>query len=371
MRQRGSLVILIIVLALLVPALVQMARPFFTAFILAALIATVANPIQERLARRLHRPALAAFVTTFGTVLLLGLLLTIASFALSGELSSAYNTLNQRSLEEGGWPALVSGTVDRAIDAVATRVPVNKEAMRTELVQRMKGAGAFLLSSIGTAVGGVATTLMTGLLVTIFLYFLLRYGGDWLARLAALTPLEPHTSRRIIRTLQDSIVANVNGVFAVAMAQGLLLILGFWFVGLRSPVLWGSVGGLASVVPMIGAPLVWAPVTISYLVMGSYWKALLLGAWGTLIVGSVDNILRPIVVGAGERLHPVIIGLAAIGGTYAFGALGILLGPVVVSFVAVLLKELQRLLPLAKGQDSRPPSDVNALGNRRAGGRED
>src|ERR1700750_2365583 len=127
MRQRGSLIVLIAFLALLVPELVQMAKHFFTAFILAALIATVMNPLRERLARRLHRPGVAAFVTTCGTVSLLGVLLAISSLALSRELSSAYNPLNQRSLEEGGWPALVSGTVDRVIDAVAIRVPVNRE----------------------------------------------------------------------------------------------------------------------------------------------------------------------------------------------------------------------------------------------------
>ena len=79
--------------------------------------------------------------------------------------------------------------------------------------------------------------------------------------------------------------------------------------------------------------------------MGSYWKALLLGLWGSLVVGSVDNVLRPFVVGAREKQHPVLIALAAIGGTYAFGPLGLLLGPLVVSLVAALLQEIQKLSP--------------------------
>jgi len=135
----------------------------------------------------------------------------------------------------------------------------------------------------------------------------------------------------------------VNGVLAVALGQGLLLCLGFWIVGVRSPVLWGAFGGMASIIPVVGSPLIWVPVVIAFVVMGSYWKALLLGLWGALIVGSVDNVLRPFVVSARDKQHPVLIALAAIGGTYAFGVLGILLGPLMVSLAAAVLKEIQEL----------------------------
>jgi predicted PurR-regulated permease PerM len=208
----------------------------------------------------------------------------------------------------------------------------------------MKAASGYLLNNIGTAVGGATTVFITGVLVTIFLYFLLRYGEDWIGRLAILTPLDSRTTASILRTVNDAVVANVNGVFAAAVGQGLLLSLGFWFVGVRSPVLWGAVGGLASIIPVVGAPLVWVPVAIAFLLMGSYWKALLLGIWGSLVVGSVDNVLRPFVVGARDKQHPMLIALAAVGGTYAFGALGILLGPLVVSLVAALLKEIRELV---------------------------
>jgi predicted PurR-regulated permease PerM len=109
-------------------------------------------------------------------------------------------------------------------------------------------------------------------------------------------------------------------------------------------VLWGALGGLASIIPVVGAPLVWVPVAIAFLLMESYWKALFLVLWGSVVVGSVDNVLRPLVVGAREKQHPMLIALAAIGGTYAFGPLGILLGPLVVSLVAALLKEIQKLI---------------------------
>src|SRR6185312_4152784 len=345
MRQRGPLIFLAVAMAAILPFLIQIARPFGTPFVLASVIAIVVYPVKERLARRIHRDGLATGVTTLATVCLLAIVLAIAGFTLTRELSSAYDTLSRRSLEQGGWPALVADTADKIVNAVATRLPVNKEAIRTELIERMKDASGFLLSNVDVAVGGLTTAVINTLLVTVFLYFLLQYGKQWIAQLATLTPLEPRTTSSIVQTVHDSVVANVNGMFAVVVSQGALLIFGFWFVGVRSAVLWGAVGGLASVIPLVGAPLVWLPVAIAYLLMGAYWKALFLGLWGSLVVGSVDNVLRPIVVGARERQNPMLIGLAAIGGTYAFGPLGILLGPLLVSLTAALVKELRRLTP--------------------------
>lgn len=343
MPQRRSLVFLIIVLVALLPVLFQIAWPFFTSFILASVVAIVMHPLKEWLSLRIHRPRLATLLTTFAATAVLGTVLAIAGFTISQEATAAYSALNRRSLEEGGWPALVTDTVDRAVDAFATHVPVNKEAIRTELIDRMKSASGYLISSVGVAVGGIATVIIAGLLVTIFLYFLLRCGKGWIARLAVLAPLDPLITARILRTVHDSVVANMNGVFAVVVGQGLLLILGFWVVGVRSPVLWGAVGGLASVIPVVGAPLVWVPVAVAFLLKGIYWKAVFLGLWGSLVVGSVDNVLRPFVVGAREKQHPMLVALAAIGGTYAFGGVGILLGPLMVSLVAAVLMEIQQL----------------------------
>jgi predicted PurR-regulated permease PerM len=364
MRQRGSLIFLAVVLAALLPFLLQVAWPFLTSFILAAILSIVMHPVKEWLSHRMRRPGLATFLTTFATIFVVGVVFGFAGFTITRELTAAYEALGRRSLEEGGWPALVTHTTDRVVEALASRLPVNKEAIRTELIDQMKAASGLLLNNLGAAVGGVTTVLITLLLVTVFLYYLLRYGKDWIGRLAALTPLDPRTTASILRTVNDSVVANVNGVFAAAVGQGLLLSLGFWFVGLRAPVLWGAVGGLASIVPVVGAPLVWVPVAVAFLLMGSYWKALILGLWGSLVVGSVDNLLRPFVVGAREKQHPVIIALAAIGGTYAFGPLGILLGPLVISLVAALLNEIQKLsspgvaAPLAD-EEAPPPAGTS------------
>lgn len=351
MVKRGPLIFLAVALALLLPSLVQIVWPFFTAFILAAILAIVVHPVNVWLSRRVRPFGLATFITTLAAVLLLGILLGFAGFAITRELSATYSALTRRSLEEGGWPALVTHTADRLVDALATRLPVDKEAIQTELLDGMRTVTGYLLNNVGAAVGGVVTVLVTSLFVTVFLYFLLRYGQEWTVQLAALIPLDQRVTASLFQTVHQSVVANVNGMLAVVLVQGLLLCLGFWFVGVRSPVLWGAIGGLASIIPVVGSPLVWLPVVIAFLLMGAYWKAVLLTLWGALIVGSVDNVLRPFVVTAGDKQHPVVIALAAIGGTYAFGVLGILLGPLVVSLVAALLTEIREFVSANREQN--------------------
>ena len=363
MPHKGLLIFLTALLVLLLPLMLQVAWPFFTSFLLACILAIILHPVQEWLSARTRRPVLASFLTTFAAVFVLGILVFSVGMTLTHELRSAYNALNQRSLEEGGWPALAARSTDRVVDAVATRLPIDKAAIRTELIERMKGASAYLLRQAGVAVGGVTNFLVTSLLVTIFLYFLLRKGSGWIAQLAALTPLDPPVRDRLLGTVRDSVMANLTGMLAVVIAQGLLLSLGFWIIGMRSPLLYGMLGGLASILPVVGAFLVWAPVAIAYVLEAAYWKAVFLTLWGALIVGSADNVLRPWIVGKRDKLHPILIALAAIGGTYAFGALGILLGPLLFSVFAALLKEIRRLLParapavIAAGSPPEPSAE--------------
>jgi predicted PurR-regulated permease PerM len=107
----------------------------FTAFILASILTIVMNPVKKWLGLRIHRPRAATFLTTFGTVFLLGIVLAFAGFALIQELKTAYDALSRRSLEEGGWPTRVTHTADRVVGALVTHMPVNEEAIRGELLR--------------------------------------------------------------------------------------------------------------------------------------------------------------------------------------------------------------------------------------------
>ena len=122
MRQRGPLIFLAVILAALLPFLLQIAWPSLTAFILASILAIVMNRIKNWLTVRIHRPRVATFLITSATVFLLGIILAFAGFVLTQELKTAYDALSRRSLEEGGWPTLATRTVDRVVGALATSI---------------------------------------------------------------------------------------------------------------------------------------------------------------------------------------------------------------------------------------------------------
>jgi predicted PurR-regulated permease PerM len=357
-QQRRSLIFLFILLAALLPILVRIAWPFLTAIVLASIIAIIMNPVKEWLCVRLGRAGLATILTTFATIAILGIVLTVVGFTLTREVTTLYEEFSQNSLREGDWPALVTATSNRIVDALATRLPINKEAIQTELMNGMKAVSGYLVGNIGLAFSEITHFLVTGLMVTIILYCLLKWGEDWVARILSLTPLDTAIAGNLIKAIHSSVVANVNGTLAVVAAQGVLLYLGFWFLGMRSPLLWGAIGGLFSIIPVVGASLVWGPVVIGFLIMGAYWKALILCLWAALVVGSADNVLRSIIVGKHEKQHPMLIAFAAIGGTYAFGILGILLGPLVISLTAALVKEINQLISSEKITDPETLQDL-------------
>ena len=362
-RRNRSLIFLFIILAALLPLLLQIAQPFLTAFILASILAIAIHPTKERLRRRLRRPGLATFITTFAAVAVLTVLLVFAGITTTRELEKLYYEVSFNTLEEGGWPSLAATASDHIVDKLSTRFPIDEESTRTKLLDGVKTSSSYLLSHVGSAVSGVASFFFNVLLMTVFLYFFLRYGKVWIYKLAALTPLDRPVAINLLKTVHNSVAANVNGMLAAVVGQGILLSLGFWFTGVRSPVLWGTIGGFVSILPVVGSWLIWLPVAGGFLFMEAYGKALFLTLWGFAAVGSVDNVLRSFIVGKQGKQHPVLVALAAIGGAYAFGVLGILLGPLLIALSAALLKEIHQLsMNSAEPKFSRiPQPDIEKM----------
>src|SRR5262245_27969295 len=254
-------------LAVLVLFLLDIAWPVASAMMLAAIVAVIMHPANVRLRRRL-RPRVASLVTTSATMLILGAVFTFICITAVKTTRTAYNTLKEQTHEEPVLPALIVSTTDRIADSLATRIPLPKALIKARVTAGMDIAVHYLFSKTQSAVASVTSIVITSILAMIFLYYLLLYGDAWLRRVAALAPLNPDVTAKLLHTAHQSIVANVNGVLVVALAQGLLLSLGFRFVGIATPLLWGFVGAIASLVPFVGATLVWIPAVIGFVVTG-------------------------------------------------------------------------------------------------------
>jgi predicted PurR-regulated permease PerM len=152
-----------------------------------------------------------------------------------------------------------------------------------------------------------------------------------------MSPLSEMEMRELIDRVIDTVHATIYGTVAVAAVQGILSGLMFWWLALPTPVLWGFVIGLLAVVPVLGAFIVWVPAAIFLALDGSWGKAIILTAWGAVVVGGIDNLLYPVLVGNRLRLHTIPAFISIVGGILLFGPSGLILGPLAVTITIFLV----------------------------------
>ncbi len=184
----------------------------------------------------------------------------------------------------------------------------------------------------------IAATVFDTLIMLFTLFFLLR-DGDWiLERAASIVPLEPDRFSLLLKTISDSIVANIYAVAAVSIVQAVLGALGYWIAGLPNVMLWSITTALVSMIPLLGAVAVWG-VGVIYLLAIAHWgHAVFLLVYGAAVISMADNIVRPVVLSGRVKLNTLVIFFSLLGGVRAFGIIGLFLGPITVSLTVALVK---------------------------------
>ena len=175
-------------------------------------------------------------------------------------------------------------------------------------------------------------------LIFYMLFYFLRDRSTALHSLRFLSPLTRHEINHLFDRVSDTVHATIYGTLAVACVQGILGGLMFFALGLSAPLLWGVVMGLLAVIPVLGAFVVWIPAALLLGMEGSWGKAAILALWGTLIVGSIDNLLHPFLVGKRLKMHTLLAFTSVVGGLILFGPSGLILGPVALTVTMVLLE---------------------------------
>jgi predicted PurR-regulated permease PerM len=285
-----------------------MVRPFLAAMVLAAILAVILDPLQKRVGRFISRSSVAALITTVAAV---GPILGLVFFV---------GVVIEREIKAGAFSGIW-----RAGQRLTASAPMDGHTFQEAAAQ----------------LGQVAGDLFTAALAVLFLYVLLIHGQRWLVEVTMLLPLDAAVTNRILTTMRDAIVANVSGIVAVSAAEAVLFGVIFWVAGIGSPILWGALAGLASMVPVVGGMIVWLPIAVTLAVHRAWARALLVALGCLAGQTAVAELLRPKVVGSRLRQPPLLIALSVLGATNAFGAMGILVGPVIVSVLAALVREFR------------------------------
>jgi predicted PurR-regulated permease PerM len=328
--------------ALLALALLSILKPFLESILWAGLLAFLVAPVNALLTRRLGgRPGLAAFLLTLAGAPFVLIPAVVTAVVFAGQARELMGTLEElagRYKIAQPSDLLQMPALNQLFQWLGKFVPVPPEQIREWALDGGKSLLALLAASSGAFFAGVLGVVVEVGLTLFLLFFFLRDGGEAVARAVRLIPLSVERKADLVGHLSAVTRAVALGTLLTALVQGTLVGLGFVFTGLPSPVVFGVLASLAALVPLVGSSLVWAPAAVVLAVRGRVGAAVFLVFWGMVVVSLVDNIVRPLVVSGRAQIStlPVLLGL--MGGLATFGAIGIIVGPVVIALALALLR---------------------------------
>lgn len=308
-------------------AFVAMIRDFLLTILLAAIFAGLSYPVHQRLNAAFRgRPSLAALAT-------LGLLLVLVIAPLLAILGVGANEALRVTETIGPRLQLLvdqPGELDSRLQALPgySHLAPYRAQILTKAGELVGSASAFLFAVLSATTRATVVFTFHFLVLLYTMYYFLTGGPGLLRGVLAYLPLSETDKQRMLGTFLSVSRATLRGTLLIGAAQGTLGGLAFWAVGLEGAIFWGTVMTVLSIVPGIGSALVWVPAAIVLAATGDVWRAVALALFCGIVVGSVDNVLRPRLVGQDTKMHELLIFFSTLGGLVMFGATGFILGPV-------------------------------------------
>jgi len=351
--QRALTVLMVIALVLL--ALII--KPFASAFFLAAVLAGALFPLEKWLTKKLRgRKNLSAALLTIGIILLLvGPIAGIATFVVS-EVATGVKYVSQTVRSEG-----VSGLVEKLpprarslAQKALERIPVEEEQLDEELQKRASSQGGRAAAAVTSAVAATGSFAVQATMMLIAFFFLLVDGRALVGWLEDVSPLMSGQVTELLTEFRKVSVSVMVSTIATSGVQALAALVGYLIAGVPYPAFFAVATFFIAFIPAIGAAGVCLFASVLLLALGKTWMALFLAIWGVVVVGLVDNLLKPILAKRGMQMHGAVVFFSLLGGLAMFGTVGLLIGPLIVAFFLALFRLRQRALGRAKP----PPADV-------------
>ncbi len=312
-------------------AMLWITAPFYGAILWALVVAIVFSGINVRLRQMMPKRKTTPALLTLLLVIIIVIVPAVAiGTLLIEEALATYGKLTSQQIDIG-----------RAVQDVWTAIP---ESVRTQLDRMGMGdikavqdklssfvtGGLRLAATQAVNVGQSAFSFMIGLGIMLYLtFFLIRDGGLLTRRIGQVIPLHAQQRSDLFEKFVTVIRATIKGSIVVAMVQGLIGGVVFWFLGLDGALLWGVVMGFLSLIPAVGTGLIWVPVAIYLFAIGAVWQGIVLVLCGVFVIGMVDNVLRPILVGKDTRMPDYVVLISTLGGISVMGINGFIVGPVI------------------------------------------
>lgn len=308
-----------------------MLRPFFNIIFWAVVVGLLSRPLFVFLQRRKLGASLASLLCVLTSLVVIIVPCVYLFYTCANEIAQLYTRLSGDSHALSDFVERLRQAVPGALEWLE-RFGYTPESLKAKLSeQAVKISG--ILAANTVALGSITINLVVDMAMMLYLaFFLVRDGEHFRRLLIRALPFGDHREELLFQKFAEVLRATIKGSVLVAMAQGALGGIIFALLDIRAPVLWGVVMSLLSLIPLVGAGLVWAPVSVYLLLTGEIVPGLVLMAYGVCVIGLADNVLRPLLVGRDTKLPDFMVLLSTLGGFMMFGMDGFVSGPILAVF---------------------------------------
>jgi predicted PurR-regulated permease PerM len=334
-------------------------NPFLEPVLWAIFLALVLFPSCKKLQHLLRKKGFVpAILMTLLVVIVIALPFSLLLLSLANEAVGVYHSVEDL-INTGQLQAYLEKI--KEIPILRTILPKIDQTLGLSqmdplalLLKNLRQISTVLLNQSSVILKGLSSFLFSFLLALLSLYYLFKDGEHFYAKLKNLLPIPARERDLLLNRFQEMVSATIYGGLLIALVQGLLGGLSFWVLGMASPVLWGTAMALFSFIPLGGTALIWVPAVVFLLIAGEITRGIILLGIGVFVISSVDNFLRPLLVGARTKIHPLLLFFAVIGGIQAFGMIGIIAGPLIVTLCITLVE-------IYAGDDKGEPAVLSEL----------
>lgn len=321
LTERGLLFGLVTLVSLL---FLWMIAGFLMPIFFAVVLAILFRPVYESIARQMPGfEALASGITLLIAIAIVALPAYILGSILTAQAIDLYQTAS------GDPSALVARALETPPAQFLASQGVQVDVLRTDIASAAQAVAASVFGTAAAFTSGTISFAVKLLIAIYLMFFFVKDGPHLIGVASRYFPLPDAQERILLDRFASTVRAVVKGGLIVALAQGFAGGVLFWIAGVPQPALWGAVMAFFALIPLVGPAIVWAPAALLLFLTGDVWQALVVALGGTILVGTIDNILRPLLVGRDTAMPDALVFLSVLGGLSVFGAGGIIAGPVV------------------------------------------
>ena len=346
-------------------AFVWVLWPFYGAVFWGAIFAMLFRPLFLRLQSAMPGRRTVAALATLSIILVVVILpLSMIVVSLVQEASTVYQRMQSGDINIGTYLQQIYRALPTWVLALLDRIGLGSQGLILERLTSSVSRGSQFLATQAVSIGQNAFDFVVSFFVMLYIMFFLLRDGAMLARhIRDAIPLEERIKRDLLSKFVTVISATVRGNVAVAALQGALGGIALWVLDIHAPVLWGTLMAFLSLLPAVGAALVWAPVAVYLIATGAIAKGVGLLVFGVVVIGLVDNILRPLLVGKDTKMPDYVVLVSTLGGMAIFGLNGFVIGPLVAAMFiaawAIFGKARMEALGLLDGE-AAPVAEMTA-----------